>query len=236
MPKAIFFDLGSTLWDDYPTELYQWEYLTERLRPHGVSITLDQIVEEARKVVGTYCPSLTRSIVFKLLNENLQHYWEVIEDLMKHTADAFSDPEVFRRLNPLYPGVRELLADLSRRYRLAVVSQHVSTAERYMSYHGIDSYFQHITISDNEKLYKPDPRLFALTCQAVGVVPGEVVMVGDRLDNDIWPANRLKMTTVWVLSEPYRRQRPRYHTDVPDYTIENVLELPAVLEQIEGDQ
>jgi HAD superfamily hydrolase (TIGR01509 family) len=143
---------------------------------------------------------------------------------------------VFRRLNPLYPGVRELLGDLSRRYTLAVVSQHVATAERYMSFHGIDSFFEHVTISDNEKLYKPDPRLFALTCQAVGVDPEGVVMVGDRLDNDIWPANRLKMTTVWVKAEPYCRQRPRYHTDVPDFSIGNVVELPAVLEQLEAGQ
>jgi HAD superfamily hydrolase (TIGR01509 family) len=236
MPKAIFFDLGSTLWDDYPTELFQWEYLTGRLRDHGVNVTLEDIIAEAHRVIETYSPSITRSIVFRLLNRNLDQYWKVIDDMIAHTAEAFADHDTFRRLNPLYPGVPEMLEGLSAKYKLAVVSQHFANAEKWMACHGIDGHFEHITISDREQLFKPDPRLFALTCDAVGVDPRDVVMVGDRLDNDIWPANRLHMTSVWVRAEPYCRQRPRYHTDVPDYTIDNVVELPAVLAQIEAGQ
>lgn len=236
MPKAIFFDLGSTLWNDYPTELYQWEYLTTRLKQHGVNVTLDDIIAEAYRVIETYSPSITRSIVFRLLDGNLELYWAVIDDMIAHTAEAFADHDMFRRLNPLYPGVKELLEDLSGKYKLAVVSQHFANAEKWMACHGIDGYFEHITISGNEKLYKPDVRIFLLTCEAVGVDPRDVLMVGDRLDIDIWPANRLHMTTVWVQAEPYRRQRPRYHTDVPDFTINNVVELPDVLSKLEAGQ
>ena len=51
------------------------------------------------------------------------------------------------------------------------------------------------------------------------------MMVGDRLDNDIWPANRLHMTSVRVLADPYRIQHPRYHNDVPHYTLERIGDL-----------
>jgi FMN phosphatase YigB (HAD superfamily) len=59
------------------------------------------------------------------------------------------------------------------------------------------------------------------------------MMVGDRLDNDIWPANRLRMRTVRVLADPYRIQQPRYHGDAPDFTVERVADVAGVVESLQ---
>ena len=233
-PLAIFFDLGGTLWDDYPTELYQWEYLAGILADYGVSTSLDDFIARSWGVIDSYCPSLTRALVFQLLGGNEAQYREAIDRLIVHTGELFEDAEQFRRLNPLFPGVHELLDALAGEYKLAVVSQHFGRVQHWMTAHGLGPHFQHLSLSGREKLYKPDPRIFLHCCAGLGIEPAEALMVGDRLDNDIWPAKRLGMQTVRVLSDPYRVQRPRYHGDVPDHVIERIADLQSVLQRL-GD-
>jgi len=235
MLKAVFFDLGSTLWDDYPQELFAWEFLAQRFTAHGIPTTQADMIDHAQRVIASYAPSLTRAIVWQRAGGDMELYGRLIRELIEEIKRLFINPDEFRRLNPLFPGVIELLEDLAPRYLLASVSQHFSEVEHWMSFHGIRRYFRHLAISDQQRLYKPDPRLFLAACEGVGVSPHEVLMVGDRLDNDIWPANRIGMTTVRVLADPYRSQQPRYHRDLPDYTVEHITALSQIIEQLESE-
>lgn len=233
MIKAIFFDLGSTLWDDYPAVKLAWELLPRLLGKHGINATHTEIVAKAHEVIASYSPSLNRALVWQYADGDLAVYQHVMDALIEETSGRFDDPQEFRRLNPLFAGVHQLLTNLTGQYQLAVVSQHFADVERWMEYHDLRKYFSYMAVSDQAKLYKPDPRLFLLGCERLGADPTDVVMVGDRLDNDIWPANRLGMTTVRVLADPYRVQRPRYPRDVPDFTIERIAELAETIRLIE---
>ncbi|MEP7352248.1 MAG: HAD family hydrolase, partial [Acidobacteriota bacterium] len=46
---------------------------------------------------------------------------------------------------------------------------------------------------------KPDPEFFRQALRALGVLPENVVMIGDTYKNDILPAIELGMRTIWVL-------------------------------------
>jgi HAD superfamily hydrolase (TIGR01549 family) len=232
--QALCFDLGSTLWDDYPTELHHWGELVHCFARHGIETTLPQLVALSEQVVHTFSPSLTRSMVWRTVGGDMALYQQIIDELVENSLALFRDPDEFRRLNPLFPGVHELLESLAARYPLAVISQNFAEAEQWMEWHGIAGYFQHVSLSIRDKLFKPDPRLYVYTCEALGVDPAQALMVGDRLDNDIWPANRLKMHTVRVLAAPYRIQQPRYHPDVPDFTVEQVAEVAGVVAALAG--
>jgi HAD superfamily hydrolase (TIGR01549 family) len=227
--KAILFDLGATLWDDYPSELAYWQCVSGLLCARGILVSLEQIVARVPAVIASFCPSLTRSLVWHFVGGDKQAYDEIIAETMRRMIERNSEAAEFRRLNPLFDGVHDMLSYLAGRYPLGIVSQNVAEARGWMAMHGIDSYFTQVSLSGPERLYKPDPRLFLLTCEALGVEPRDTVMVGDRLDNDIWPANRLHMTTVRVLAEPYRIQQPRYHNDVPDFTVERVADVLKAL-------
>jgi HAD superfamily hydrolase (TIGR01549 family) len=229
MPRAILFDLGSTLWDDYPTELYHWQLLVSLLARHGVETTFEDLLALSERVIASFCPSLTRSMIFQLVGGRMDLYQAVVADLQSEILERFTDPAEFRRLNPLFPGVHELLETLAKTYPLAIVSQNFTEAQQWMKFHGIDEYFSAVSLSYKEQLFKPDPRLFLHACSCIGVEPQAAVMVGDRLDNDIWPANRLRMQSVRVLADPYRIQRPRYHNDVPAYTLGCIGELLDVV-------
>jgi HAD superfamily hydrolase (TIGR01549 family) len=229
MIKAVFFDLGSTLWDDWPSSQEYWKCIIRALARREIHLSFEQFKNQALKTIETYSPSITRATVWRLVKGNREQYESVIAESVEELLGWMNDRDRFLELNPLFPGICEMLDHLSRKYALAVVSQNFTDAERWVGFHGLTKYFSTLSLSHRERLYKPDPRLYTLTCEAVGVDPRNVVMVGDRLDNDIWPANRLQMTTVRVLSEPYCIQQPRYHTDVPDYTIEHTAEMPKVV-------
>ena len=48
---------------------------------------------------------------------------------------------------------------------------------------------------------KPDPRIFLLGVDALGLKPEEVTVVGDSLDKDIFPAHEAGCQTVWLRGE-----------------------------------
>jgi putative hydrolase of the HAD superfamily len=60
-------------------------------------------------------------------------------------------------------------------------------------------------------------------------------MVGDRIDNDIFPARVLGMRTVLFRTGRHIRQQPRSPAEVPDAVVEDVEELRnAILRLVDG--
>lgn len=51
------------------------------------------------------------------------------------------------------------------------------------------------------------------------------VMIGDRLDNDIIPAKRIGMKTIWIRWGRYSVMEPRTPDEVPDATLGDVREV-----------
>jgi putative hydrolase of the HAD superfamily len=57
-------------------------------------------------------------------------------------------------------------------------------------------------------------------------------MVGDRIDNDIAPANRLGMTTIHLRVGRHRDQQALTTEDHADFTVEDCAGLTAALKRI----
>ena len=57
----------------------------------------------------------------------------------------------------------------------------------------------------------------------------EAVMIGDRLDNDIFPAKKLGMKTIWIRQGFSIYQHPVSKEYEPDETVESLMELKNVL-------
>ena len=56
-------------------------------------------------------------------------------------------------------------------------------------------------------------------------------MVGDRLDNDIVPANELGMYTIWIKQGNWIYAEPKEPLEYPDWTIENLSELKNLVRE-----
>ena len=68
---------------------------------------------------------------------------------------------------------------------------------------GFDGLFQHVVESAVVGVRKPDPRIFLMGVEALGLQPGEVTVVGDSLEKDIIPAKTAGCQTVWLKGEQW---------------------------------
>ncbi len=67
----------------------------------------------------------------------------------------------------------------------------------------LDSLFTTVVESAVVGVRKPDPQIFRLGVEALGLLPGEVTVVGDSIDKDIVPARQAGCLTVWLRGEQW---------------------------------
>ncbi|MFI9723549.1 HAD family hydrolase [Streptomyces sp. NPDC052396] len=79
-----------------------------------------------------------------------------------------------------YPDAAQVLAELRRRgVPVGVVSNIGWDLRPVFRRHGLDRWVDAFVLSYEHQVQKPDPRLFRIGCDALGVAPEQVLMVGD---------------------------------------------------------
>ena len=96
---------------------------------------------------------------------------------------------ISRRRLGLYPYVREVLDVLRGRYPLAAITDAQSTYARGELHKvGLLGYFEPLIVSGDHGYRKPDPRLFQLALDGMGVPAGNALYVGNDMYHDIFGA------------------------------------------------
>ncbi|KPV43309.1 HAD family hydrolase [Alicyclobacillus ferrooxydans] len=98
----------------------------------------------------------------------------------------------------------QALTDLS--YKHAVLSNTATSdsdaARRMLERFGIAHYFEFVYATQSEltedKPEKPNPVVFNLVIDALGIRPEQAVVVGNSWDNDILGANRSHIHAIWL--------------------------------------
>ena len=96
---------------------------------------------------------------------------------------------------------REVLLRLKEQYPMVLVSNFYGNIQTVLGEFGLDGVFSQIIESAVVGVRKPDPRIFSLGVEALGLKPDEVVVVGDSIDKDIVPARQAGCHTVWFRGE-----------------------------------
>lgn len=93
---------------------------------------------------------------------------------------------------------RKVLDVLSARCSLVLVSNFYGNIHAVLREYGIGDYFRGVIESAVVGIRKPDPQIFTLGIEALGLCPEEVLVVGDSYGKDIVPAHALGCHTVWL--------------------------------------
>jgi len=101
-------------------------------------------------------------------------------------------PKKFEKFEALW----KILPDLKKKYDLAVINNGNALAMKYWRQDFDFSIFNFFVNSAEEGVKKPDPRIYLLTCQKLGVDPQNCLFMDDALEN-VTPAKTLGMTTLW---------------------------------------
>ena len=96
---------------------------------------------------------------------------------------------------------REVLLQLKQQYPMVLVSNFYGNIATVLKEFKLDGIFDTIIESAVVGVRKPDPQIFTLGVEALGLQPDEVVVVGDSMDKDIIPAGKAGCHTVWFKGE-----------------------------------
>ena len=246
--KAIFFDLGDTLWHFPkmpPPEVVRGETM-KRVGGLVTSWGFDML-EGDRRMLG-------RDIRFAVEEETSQAFHGDCVDpgypeLCRRVAARHGmeltpqqGAELWETWNlggvflgrVLFPDVLDTLAWLrDRGFRLASITNRGYSGPRFheeLEGLGLTELFEHVAVSCDVGFMKPHPRLFQYALEQMGVAAEESVMVGDSLRADVEGAKTLGMVTVWrrpPAGEPLEAttDKPEAGPLAPDYVINEIAEM-----------
>lgn len=140
-----------------------------------------------------------------------------VEDFTKHYYDYMYEFTILK------DETIEVLDTLKGKYKLAILSNGQSmTQHNKIDAVGIAHYFDEIVVTGDYDKDKPDPEIFLMTAENLGVKPEECMMVGDVFCTDIIGAIKAGMKTTWIVidsekpSQYYHGYRVRKLIDVLD--------------------
>lgn len=100
----------------------------------------------------------------------------------------------------------------------------MGTEERLVKL-GIRDYFKVILSSAEEGVAKPDLEIFRRALERAECIPENAYMIGDRLDNDIVPAAKVGMFTIWVKQGTFAYTNLDMFSYKPDIIVEHIGEI-----------
>jgi polyol permease family/HAD superfamily hydrolase (TIGR01549 family) len=134
----------------------------------------------------------------------------------------------------LYPDVKPALKVLAEHFKLGLVANSGEVALKALRRDGLEDLFTVIALADFVGVEKPNEKIFNYALKTAGVSPSRTVHVGNRLESDVRPAQRLGMRTVWLLRGDAPPAPTLDQLVEPDAIIISLLGLPMALTRLMG--
>lgn len=96
-----------------------------------------------------------------------------------------------------------MLEKLSRDYPLVLVSNFYGNLDAVLEDFGLRRFFTAVIESAKAGVRKPDPAIFRLGTEALGLPPAEILAIGDSMDKDIIPAAAAGCRTLLIEGRPW---------------------------------
>jgi HAD superfamily hydrolase (TIGR01549 family) len=226
----IFFDLGQTLVDEWRFIEYLDNKLLEVLNGFGARIDLrnyravrDNVIRN--RMIGN---GSTRELIIEICRLVTQHGYErIIADRLEYDI-KYGRRELFR----FYYDAEQTLSILSQKYKLGIIANQSRDVLQLLDKFNFRDFFNVVIISSEVNMNKPDPRIFQLAMDRVANNSKRYIMIGDRLDTDISPANKLGMKTIRYTNSLFRLQEPIDESEMATHVVNRLSEIPGILQEI----
>ena len=216
--KAVLFDFDDTLGD---REKYAYAFLKElidRNAPHLDSWERECALQHAM----LWDENSTGDKA--LLQKNLKEKYGIESDI---DLKRYMGYELGKKA-VLVNNAVTVLKELKKKYKLGLVTNGES-AGQYLKIKQtkIAQYFDGVIVSGDFGYNKPDPRLFEIAADNLGVSCKECIFVGDLFQTDIIGAHRAGMKPIWLWSHGHRA------CSVQVERISSIEELPSLINSLE---
>lgn len=184
----IFFDLDHTLWDFERNSALAFAAVFEK---NKVNLPLDDFLSHYVPINHAYWHRYQSGALSKqeLRYGRLRDAFALMgynasQQELHNCSEDYMD--LLPSNNHLFEGTLDVLAYLSQRYRLHIITNGFSQVQvRKIEGSGIGHYFSTITDSDKAGVKKPDSKIFSYALQAAGTRHANALMIGDSLEADV---------------------------------------------------
>jgi len=205
MIKAITFDCWDTLLDDDPgRNRKRKEYFRQIFKRCGFPITEDEIDVLFSKEAKLFQEHIIR-------HKKTQDSRARVETITGLAETRLPDSEIIKAAEycdrialeyspPVVPGIKEVLGELTKIYKLAVICNtgwhSGETVRQLLERYDFPKYFLHLTFSDEAGIAKPHKQIFEYTLEKLGCRAEDAVHIGDSEYSDIVGAKEANMRAI----------------------------------------
>jgi HAD superfamily hydrolase (TIGR01509 family) len=213
--RAVIFDLDGVLADSEPW----WNKIdAQLLREHG-----------AKNYHGEYHENVL-GVSYRLAVEFYKKKFGInapTEELMKRRGEIAT--EFFAKQVDLFPNAKRVLEELRQmKLRLAVATSSVSASARpFLDRHRITEFFDVIITGDEIERGKPEPDIYLLAAEKLGIPANECLVIEDSLSG-IAAGKAAKMRVAAI--PDHRFVDPREYEKRADYLLNDLSEIPALVQ------
>ena len=195
MIKAVFFDVGSTLvypYPDVPT------VFNKVVADYGYSFSHAQVDAIMPEVWDYYEQEVAADSSFWADDERSHEIWVNMYALLSERLGIEGEVErreIGGRVHTMFKSAAhwELFSDVipcfeqlrERGVKISLISNWGKDLRTILPGLAINEYLDDAVISAEVELHKPDPRIFRLALERLGIEPHEAVHVGDQLIADV---------------------------------------------------
>lgn len=228
MTRAVLFDLDDTLFDHRGSSRAA---LAEVHRRHAAASDFETFERHHARILEDLHADVlagTRS----LDNARRERFRRVFAEVGIALSEGESDSiaSAYRAgyvpaWRPI-PGAADLVAAIRPHARIGVISNNlIEETREKLAFCELATLVDVVVVSGDEGISKPDPRIFHIALDRLGVAAPQAVMVGDSWATDITGAARAGIRAVWF--NPRARPVPSEPADVAE--IRSLAPVSAVL-------
>lgn len=215
MLKGIIFDYDGTLSKRYVSAYHMYRWIIHEVLPDLDEDSFDFEMIVQRCMIRDEFGNIGKRHTLSFLKD------EYVPDLdVEYWQNVWS--RKFAEFQTLMDGCIELLEDLSKKYTLGIMTNGDGDSQNAkVSASGIRKYFHTVIACGDYGIQKPDPEIYRIAAEKMGLKCEEIAFVGDTFATDIAGAIRSGMYPVWLCHE---------HKGISKYPVKQISDLKEVRE------
>ena len=227
--KAVVFDLEGTLLDRVKSREKFIEEQYERFHDYLIHVQLADFKKafiELDDDEDNDKPDLYKEIIKRFHVDRLT--WK----------DLFNDFEMhfYRYVLPYYDTLYTLEKLSQKGFQIGVIANGKSKIKQFRLHSlGLMHVINYLSTSETVGFRKPHPKIFEDMIDQLGVLPEQIMYVGDDALNDVAPARAMGMVSVWYKQEDAEIEPLEEEVDFTITTVEELLTILPIKNDNKGE-
>lgn len=225
--KMFFFDFGGTLdtngihWFSFFKKLYENNkiYVPEG-ELFAAYVASERILNKDVSCVSEMNYSKLLRYQIKLQFERLN-----IEDNSQTIQNQIFE-NCFSVIEDCASVSRDVLKYISTKYEIGVISNFYGNLDKVLDELGLLSFFSVVVDSAHINYRKPQTEIFNYAINKGRILAQDCIMVGDSYKNDILPAKKLGMKTIWLKNEIFLTEEGENYAD---HIVNNIIKIKKII-------